>query len=172
MSDVKGRRAIDAMGYRRSGGARQGDPRCGRASRGLDDRRADCKTATERWGRVVVGQAEWRKYSRGRQERRYAFVQFGWGEPVRRYFSPTGGVPSRAGRWSRMVRNWRLLNAVVRTGIRRSGEFLGLPRSLKGTAVREIAMDRNRMLLVGSAVVLVLLIAYMMFGPGGPSVPR
>ena len=33
-------------------------------------------------------------------------------------------------------------------------------------------MDRNRMLLIGSAIILVLVIAYMMFGPGGPSVPR
>ena len=33
-------------------------------------------------------------------------------------------------------------------------------------------MDRNRMLLIGSAVMLVLLIAYMIFGPGGVSVPR
>jgi type II secretory pathway component PulM len=33
-------------------------------------------------------------------------------------------------------------------------------------------MDRNRMLLIGSAVVLVLVIAYMMFGLGGPTVPR
>jgi hypothetical protein len=33
-------------------------------------------------------------------------------------------------------------------------------------------MDRNRMLLIGSAIVLGLVIAYMMFGPGGPSVPR
>ena len=38
--------------------------------------------------------------------------------------------------------------------------------------LQEVAMDRNRMLLIGSAVVLVLLIAYMMFGPSGISVPR
>jgi hypothetical protein len=36
----------------------------------------------------------------------------------------------------------------------------------------EVAMDRNRMLLIGSAMVLVLVIAYLMFGPGGTSVPR
>jgi len=33
-------------------------------------------------------------------------------------------------------------------------------------------MDRNRMLLIGSALVLVVLIAYMMFGPGNISVTR
>jgi hypothetical protein len=33
-------------------------------------------------------------------------------------------------------------------------------------------MDRNRMLLIGSAIALVLFIAYMMFGPGGTSLPR
>jgi type II secretory pathway component PulM len=33
-------------------------------------------------------------------------------------------------------------------------------------------VDRNRMLLIGSAIILVLVIAYMMFGPGGVSVPR
>jgi hypothetical protein len=38
--------------------------------------------------------------------------------------------------------------------------------------LREVAVDRNRMLLIGSALVLVVLIAYMMFGPGGVSVPR
>lgn len=36
----------------------------------------------------------------------------------------------------------------------------------------ELAVDRNRMLLIGSAVVLVLVIAYMMFGLGGTLVPR
>jgi hypothetical protein len=36
----------------------------------------------------------------------------------------------------------------------------------------EVAVDRNRMLLIGSAVVPVLVIAYMMFGLGGTSVPR
>jgi hypothetical protein len=38
--------------------------------------------------------------------------------------------------------------------------------------VREVAVDRDRMLLIGSAAVLVLVIAYMMFGPGGVPVPR
>ena len=33
-------------------------------------------------------------------------------------------------------------------------------------------MERNRMLLIGSAVILVLVIAYMMFGLSGVSVPR
>jgi hypothetical protein len=33
-------------------------------------------------------------------------------------------------------------------------------------------MDRNGILLIGSAVVVVLLVAYMMFGLGGTSVPR
>jgi hypothetical protein len=33
-------------------------------------------------------------------------------------------------------------------------------------------MDRKRLLLIGSAAVLVLLIAYMMFGPDGTSVLR
>jgi hypothetical protein len=33
-------------------------------------------------------------------------------------------------------------------------------------------MDRNRMLLIGSAVVIVLLIAYMMFDLSGALVPR
>ena len=36
----------------------------------------------------------------------------------------------------------------------------------------EVAVDRNRMLLIGSAIVLVLAIAYMMFGPHGTSVLR
>jgi hypothetical protein len=33
-------------------------------------------------------------------------------------------------------------------------------------------MDRNRMLLIGSALVVIILIAYMMFDAGNVSVPR
>ena len=38
--------------------------------------------------------------------------------------------------------------------------------------LREVAVDRHTMLLIGSAVVFVLFIAYMMFGAGGISVLR
>jgi len=44
--------------------------------------------------------------------------------------------------------------------------------AFRNVASEEVAVDRNRMLLIGSAIVLVLFIAYMMFGPGGPSVPH
>jgi hypothetical protein len=37
--------------------------------------------------------------------------------------------------------------------------------------VREIAVDRHTMLLIGSAIVAVVFIAYMMFGPGGTWLP-
>jgi len=36
----------------------------------------------------------------------------------------------------------------------------------------EVAVDKNRMLLIGGAIVLVLVIAYMMFGTDATLVPR
>jgi hypothetical protein len=48
----------------------------------------------------------------------------------------------------------------------------GIAEGFLGFGLREVAADRNRMLLLGSAGVLVLVIAYMMFGPGGTSIPR
>jgi hypothetical protein len=38
--------------------------------------------------------------------------------------------------------------------------------------LREVAVDRHTMLLIGSAIVPVLFIAYMMFGPDGTWLPR
>jgi hypothetical protein len=38
--------------------------------------------------------------------------------------------------------------------------------------LREVAVDRHTMLLIGSAIVAVLFIVYMMSGSGGISVPR
>ncbi len=41
-----------------------------------------------------------------------------------------------------------------------------------GAAIaREVGMDRNKLLLVGGAIVLVLFLAYML-GPGGGAIPR
>jgi hypothetical protein len=40
-----------------------------------------------------------------------------------------------------------------------------VPRKLR-VGLREVAMDRNRILLIGSAIVLILLIASMLVGPG------
>jgi hypothetical protein len=37
---------------------------------------------------------------------------------------------------------------------------------------KEVAVDRHTMLLIGSAIVALLFAAYIMFGPGGVSVPR
>ena len=39
-------------------------------------------------------------------------------------------------------------------------------------SAREVAVDRNRMLLIGSVIVAILFLAYIMLGPGGISVPR
>lgn len=36
----------------------------------------------------------------------------------------------------------------------------------------EVAVDKHTMLLIGSAILAVLFIAYMMFGPGGTLVLR
>jgi len=46
-----------------------------------------------------------------------------------------------------------------------------VPRKLR-VGLREVAMDRNRILLIGSAIVLILLIASMLVGPGGLSISR
>jgi hypothetical protein len=37
---------------------------------------------------------------------------------------------------------------------------------------KEVAVDRHTMLLIGSAVVAVLFIAYMLFGPGAAWIPQ
>ena len=69
-----------------------------------------------------------------------------------------------------------VLSIVERRRLRAfSWRVLLLPCSCGGKlrfGLREVAVDRNRMLLIGSAIALVVVIAYMMLGPGGPSAPR
>ena len=158
--------------------------RCAGALRAaLTGRRAGWGTATERWGRVTAGQGgmaegfAWQARSllSGRtiwMERTGAWIFSAARMAVTASKSTVASRKMVADGLQLAISQRARSNGSQTQWRARKQASLGLPQSLTGHRSRKVAMDRNRMLLFGSAAVLVLLIAYMMFGPGGPSIPR